>query len=56
MYIDPGTGSIIIQAIIAALLGVGVIVKIFWRRISGFFNHRNLQNEGDNKDSKKENG
>lgn len=32
-YIDPGSGSFIIQGIIAAALGAGVAVKLFWRRI-----------------------
>lgn len=32
-YIDPGTGSIILQAILAAILGVGVTAKIFWQKI-----------------------
>lgn len=34
-YIDPGTGSFIIQGIIAAVLGAGVTLKVFWRRITG---------------------
>jgi len=32
-YIDPGTGTIIIQAIIGALVGIGVTLKLFWHRI-----------------------
>lgn len=32
-YIDPGTGSIIIQMIIGGLVGVGIAVKVFWFRI-----------------------
>jgi hypothetical protein len=36
-YIDPGTGSYVIQIIIAALVGASLGVKIFWRNIKGFF-------------------
>ena len=36
-YIDPGTGSYVIQLIIAALVGVGFAVKVYWGRIKGFF-------------------
>ncbi len=32
-YIDPGTGSVIIQMIIGGLVGVGIAVKVFWFRI-----------------------
>ena len=33
MYLDPGSGSIIIQALIGALVGVGITVKIYWWKI-----------------------
>lgn len=36
-YLDPGTGSLIIQAVVGAVLGVGVLVKAFWGRIIGLF-------------------
>ena len=32
-YIDPGTGSIVIQAVIGALVGVGITLKIYWYKI-----------------------
>lgn len=32
-YLDPGSGSIVIQLAIAALLGVGVFVRSQWSRI-----------------------
>jgi hypothetical protein len=39
-YIDPGTGSFIIQIVIAAFVGCSFAIKIFWSRIKTFF--RNL--------------
>ena len=32
-YIDPGTGSVIVQMIIGGLVGVGIAIKVFWFRI-----------------------
>ncbi len=36
-YLDPGSGSMLIQIVLAALLGAGVAIKIFWRNIKAFF-------------------
>ena len=36
-YLDPGTGSMLIQIVLAALLGAGVATKIFWRNIKALF-------------------
>lgn len=40
-YLDPGTGSIIVQSIIAGFVGLLVAIKLFWKRIIGFFRFRN---------------
>lgn len=39
-YLDPGSGSIIIQVIIAALLGVGVAMRGSWGKIRGWFGYK----------------
>ncbi len=31
-YLDPGTGSLIIQMLIGALVGGAVAAKVFWKR------------------------
>lgn len=36
-YLDPGTGSYIIQILLASFLGMLFSVKIFWVRIKEFF-------------------
>lgn len=36
-YIDPGTGSYLVQILIAALVSVSLGVKIFWKNIKSFF-------------------
>jgi 16S rRNA C1402 (ribose-2'-O) methylase RsmI len=35
-YVDPGTGSYILQFIIAGLLGAAFVFKGFWRNIREF--------------------
>jgi len=37
LYIDPGSGSYIIQAIVAAAVGAGFFLKTSWWRIRAFF-------------------
>ncbi len=32
-YLDPGSGSLIIQVVIAGLVGIAVTVKFFWNNI-----------------------
>ena len=36
-YLDPGTGSFIIQLLIGGLLSSLFLVKVFWKRIAGVF-------------------
>lgn len=36
-YLDPGSGSFIIQIAIAALLGLGVALRASWSRIKKYF-------------------
>ena len=36
-YLDPGSGSLIIQLAIAALLGLGVAIRASWGSIKKFF-------------------
>lgn len=36
-YLDPGTGSFIVQALIGAAVGVGIAAKTQWHNIKAFF-------------------
>ena len=36
-YIDPGTGSMIIQAFLAAVAACAVTIGIFWHRLKDFW-------------------
>ena len=50
-YLDPGSGSIIIQLAIAAILGFGVLVRSQWSRIKQFFGKKNTNTDNDDTDS-----
>ena len=32
-YIDPGSGSILLQLILGGIAGIGVVAKLYWGRI-----------------------
>lgn len=34
-YLDPGTGSIVIQAVVAGVVGVLAIGRLYWARLKG---------------------
>jgi hypothetical protein len=44
-YLDPGTGSYILQILIAGLFGALFMLKVFWGRIVGFFSKGSPQSE-----------
>ena len=36
-YLDPGSGSFLVQLLIAGLVGAGFIIKAYWKKIKGLF-------------------
>lgn len=46
-YLDPGTGSMIVQAVIAVVAIAGASVGIFWRRLKTFFGGNKKDDKGD---------
>jgi hypothetical protein len=46
-YLDPGTGSFVIQGIIAAVIGGGFAIKMFWHRIKAMFTGNSLPEDED---------
>lgn len=36
-YLDPGSGSFILQLLLAALVGSAFIIKSYWKKITDFF-------------------
>jgi hypothetical protein len=39
-YLDPGTGSVILQALLGGIAGVALTLKLFGRRVLSFFRIR----------------
>jgi hypothetical protein len=37
MYTDPGIGSLLIQVLLGIILGIPVIIGLFWSRIKSFW-------------------
>jgi len=54
-YLDPGSGSYIIQLIIASLLGAAFIVRASWSKIKIFFK-RIFNNSEEEIETPEENG
>ena len=46
-YLDPGTGSILLQGIIAGVAGVVVVLKLYWYRIKNFFSPKGAKGMGE---------
>ncbi len=44
-YLDPGTGSYLVQAIIALLATGGFLIKTYWSNIKKFLGKKNKNNE-----------
>lgn len=36
-YLDPGTGSILVQSLLAGIAGAAAVVSLYWQRIKAFF-------------------
>jgi hypothetical protein len=51
-YIDPGTGSIVIQVLIAGFLGAVFILRTFWSKITGLFSSKTKQGFSDSDEDK----
>ena len=37
-YLDPGTGSMLIQAVIAIIAATSLFLSMFWKRVKAFLN------------------
>jgi len=46
-YIDPGSGSAIMSAIIGFFVAVGLAIKTFWYKIKSFFTPGKKQRKSD---------
>jgi len=44
-YLDPGTGTLIIQMIVGALVGIGITIKLYWYKLKEKFTQKKTQNK-----------
>jgi hypothetical protein len=44
-YLDPGTGSLILQAVVAALAGAVVVITSYWQKIRALFRRSSRDSE-----------
>jgi hypothetical protein len=49
-YVDPGTGSYILQIVIAGFISAAFMLKLFWRRIQLFISNSILRKNSRGKD------
>lgn len=46
-YLDPGSGSYLIQIIIASLAGAGFFLKTNWQKVKNIFSKKNKSNSNE---------
>ena len=49
-YLDPGSGSFLLQMLIGVLLGVGVTLKMYWRKITAALGSKRRRDPADPRD------
>jgi hypothetical protein len=49
-YVDPGTGSYVIQILIAAIVGAAFAVRVYWNKIKGLFSRSSSEGQGTESD------
>ena len=55
-YIDPGSGSAIMSAIVGLFVAVGIAIKTYWYKIKSLFTgNGSVQQEDPNQDLKDDN-
>jgi hypothetical protein len=46
-YLDPGSGSMLMQLLLGGVAGLGVIVRLYWRRLTGVVGVREQVAQGE---------
>ena len=55
-YLDPGTGSIILQSILAGIAVAMGVLRLYWYRLKAFFTGKPVETESqDTKDAEVQN-
>ena len=46
-YLDPGSGSVLLQLLLAALLGAGVLLRSQWAKVKTLFGKKTKEEDAD---------
>ncbi len=46
-YLDPASGSMLLQMILGGIAGVALALKLFWHKILGFFGGKSQRGDDD---------
>lgn len=46
-YLDPGTGSMLLQVILGGVAAVGVAIKLYWHKLRAAFGMRKTEESED---------
>ena len=46
-YLDPGSGSMLLQVLLGGFAGIAVIAKLYWNRVTSLFNRKGAPKDSD---------
>ena len=46
-YLDPGTGSMVLQALLAGVVGALAVGRLYWQRLKGLITRRSPRNSAE---------
>jgi hypothetical protein len=46
-YLDPGSGSMMLQLLLGGIAGLGVFLKLYWQSVVSIFRHKKPQEDSD---------
>ena len=49
-YLDPGTGSILLQGLLGGLAGAAVFLKLYWHKLLSLFGRKKSDDTNENQD------
>ena len=49
-YTDPGTASLLLQWLIAGIIGASFVARIYWHKLKAFFKRQVPDEENENED------
>ena len=44
-YLDPGSGSMLLQLLLGGFVGVGMIVRLYWTRLTALLQRKDSQRD-----------